>query len=555
MDTIFENGLTYYKLVSNYSGDTTKNCGLIGSEIDNNFYKLRGDDIESVAFSGNTLILRRLNGSKIHVNIDQTPEITEDNLTFRYDKNSGNLTIEYPNGETSEISGFTNNALTEIYTNSTLDGNGTLNNPLGVSVTETTGSYSPAKEYVELNPGEELSSENAKPGDRIVTKEIIDNFGRLYSPEGVEIISDYLDINNSEWRIPSKYDWDLLLDSLEDEHTEEGYMPHSAETIGLLGEDAAQPLKSDFLWEFNDNPITEDGTCGFDVVGFNIIPVGGDYDGDKSSEGFGMKSIMWTSTSAGTQDEKYIKEFFYNTNKVGQNIANKGFFSIRLVKDFYGFNYKGVETIFGQSYPTTLIPETNQIWTSINVYAIKKQLPDLSKNTNFIEINKDVVDYENVPTTFYINEWNGCEWIKKELKEGDSIVIPQRDIDSGITKYYRRLIVQNGELNSFEDYVSEKFKEIQEEFNNAIESARTDFDTAISNLETSFTNTINALSGSLATKINQIDARLDSFINNEVEGVIKDTIKSYITDTMNEITIFEENDKLRIGFSDNAIFG
>lgn len=164
MDTIFENGLTYYKLVSNYSGDTTKNCGLIGSEIDNNFYTLRGHDIESVAFSGNTLILRRLNGSEIHVNIDQTPEITEDNLTFRYDKNSGNLTIEYPNGETSEISGFTNNALTEIYTNSTLDGKGTLNSPLGVSVTETTGAYSPAKEYVELNPGEELFNWKCKTG-------------------------------------------------------------------------------------------------------------------------------------------------------------------------------------------------------------------------------------------------------------------------------------------------------------------------------------------------------------------------------------------------------
>lgn len=553
MDTIFENGLTYYKLVSNYSGDTTKNCGLIGSEIDNNFYTLRGHDIESVAFSGNTLILRRLNGSEIHVNIDQTPEITEDNLTFRYDKNSGNLTIEYPNGETSEISGFTNNALTEIYTNSTLDGKGTLNSPLGVSVTETTGAYSPAKEYVELNPGEELSTENAKPGDRIVTKEIIDNFGRLYSPEGVEIISDYLDINNSEWRIPSKYDWDLLLDSLEDEHTEEGYIPHSAETIGLLGEDAAQPLKSDFLWEFNDNPITEDGTCGFDVVGFNIIPVGGDYDGDKTSEEFNRKSTMWTSTI--TEDGYYTKEFMYDTNKVGQNIADKGFFSIRLVKDFNGSNYKGVETIFGQSYPTTLIPETNQIWTSINVYATKKQIIDLSKGENFIEVNKENADFENVQTTFYINEWDGNEWVKKELKEGDSIVITQRDIDDGITRYYRRWFVKDGELQSFEDYVGEKFEEIQTEFNNAIESARTDFDTAISNLETSFANTINALSGNLATKINQIDTRLDSFINNEVEGVIKDTIKSYITDTMNEITIFEEDDKLRIGFSDNAIFG
>lgn len=553
MDTIFENGLTYYKLVSNYSGDTTKNCGLIGSEIDNNFYTLRGHDIESVAFSGNTLILKRLNGSEIHVNIDQTPEITEDNLTFRYDKNSGNLTIEYPNGETSEISGFTNNALTEIYTNSTLDGNGTLNNPLGVSVTETTGAYSPAKEYVELNPGEELSTENAKPGDRIVTKEIIDNFGRLYSPEGLEIISDYLDNNNSDWRVPSKIDWDTLLDSLEDEHSEEGYLPHSSETIGLLGEDAAQPLKSDFLWEFNDNPIAEDGTCGFDVVGFNIIPVGGDYDGNKISEEFNRKSTMWTSTLV--DDGYYVKEFMYDTNKVGQDIVDDGFFSIRLVKDFDGSNYKGVETIFGQSYPTTLIPETNQIWTSINVYATKKQILDLTKGENFIEVNKEDADFENVQTAFYINEWDGNEWVKKELKEGDSIVITQRDIDEGITRYYRRWFVKDGELQSFEDYVNETFSGITTEFETAITSVRNDFNEAISNLETSFNRTINALSGSLTTKINELDTRLDNFIENDVEGVIKDTIKSYISDTMNEITIFEEGDKLRIGFSDNAIFG
>lgn len=493
MDTIFENGLTYYKLVSNYSGDTTKNCGLIGSEIDNNFYTLRSHDIESVAFSGNTLILRRLNGSEIHVNIDQTPEITEDNLTFRYDKNSGNLTIEYPNGETSEISGFTNNALTEIYTNSTLDGNGTLNNPLGVSVTETTGAYSPAKEYVELNPGEELSTENAKPGDRIVTKEIVDNFGKLYSLDGVEILSNYLEVNDSEWRIPYKPDWDLLLDSLEDEHSEEGYLPHSSETIGFLGEDAAQPLKSDFLWEFNDSQITEDGTCGFDVVGFNIIPVGSDYNGDKVSEEFNRLATMWTSTI--TEEGYYVKDFAYNTNKVGQNIVDDGFFSIRLVKDFNGSNYKGVETIFGQNYPTTLIPETNQIWTSINVYAGKKQIIDLGKNINFIEVNKNDANFENVQTTFYINEWDGNEWIKKELKDGDSIVITEKDNDEGITRYYRRWLIKNGKLESFEDYVEEKFDEIQNEFRSAIESARTDFNTALSNLEISFNNTINTLIG------------------------------------------------------------
>ena len=66
------------------------------------------------------------------------------------------------------------------------------------------------------------------------------------------------------------------------------------------------------------------------------------------------------------------------------------------------------------------------------------------------------------------NEWDGNEWVKKELKEGDSIVITQRDIDEGITRYYRRWFVKDGELQSFEDYVNETFSAITTEFETAI---------------------------------------------------------------------------------------
>ena len=47
-------GLTLYTLQSNYSGDTTKNCGLIGGEIDANFLFLRGNDIYSGDFDEKT---------------------------------------------------------------------------------------------------------------------------------------------------------------------------------------------------------------------------------------------------------------------------------------------------------------------------------------------------------------------------------------------------------------------------------------------------------------------------------------------------------------------
>ena len=35
-------GVTYFKLKSEFEGDYTKHCGLLGEEIDENFYFLRG---------------------------------------------------------------------------------------------------------------------------------------------------------------------------------------------------------------------------------------------------------------------------------------------------------------------------------------------------------------------------------------------------------------------------------------------------------------------------------------------------------------------------------
>ena len=42
------NGVTYFKLRSDFEGDYTKNCGLLGEEIDENFYFLRGYDIADI---------------------------------------------------------------------------------------------------------------------------------------------------------------------------------------------------------------------------------------------------------------------------------------------------------------------------------------------------------------------------------------------------------------------------------------------------------------------------------------------------------------------------
>lgn len=60
-------GITYFNLVSEYSGDTTKKCGLTTNELDGNFYFLRGQDISSLEFDSEQarFVLRKLNGDYI----------------------------------------------------------------------------------------------------------------------------------------------------------------------------------------------------------------------------------------------------------------------------------------------------------------------------------------------------------------------------------------------------------------------------------------------------------------------------------------------------------
>ena len=563
MDTILINGVTYYKLEDIYPGDITKHCSLKTDDIDQNFHSLRGLDIEAVAYVDNKLVLKRLNGENMFVELGENTSITTDNLKFNYNSENGNLTITYPDGENATISGFT----TAIYSDSTLEGDGSPNKPLKVSKIERTGTFAPADEYIELEHGEFLPTEGVEVGHRVVTKELKDNLGKLYNKVGFQIISDYLTDTNSEWRIPTKEDWDKLLDSLEPEdYVEMGFLPHSSTTIGYLGKEAAQHLKSPDFKHYN-NPIQEDSTCGYDTIGFNVMPVGvalRDEYGEIHNEGFLETSVFWTSTPM--DNVKYAKGFFYDTNKVLQTLGDEQFSSIRLVKDYTNDNYKGDEGIFGQTYPTVLCDKVGQIWTSINVYATKNQFVDLIKGFNYVDVVVEG-DTTGIQDTFYINEFNGNEWIKKELKEGDSIVILSRDIEDGVTKYYRKWTVKDGELTSFEDYVNAELEfmievfdstieEMRSTFNNKISALTETFEAQITELTNDFTQSIETLSGELSTQITRIDERLETFINDELEGTIKDTVKSYIQDTTNEIKITETEDgKLKIGFSDNAIFG
>ena len=81
------NGITYFKLKPDpsnprYDGDYTKNCGLLGNEIDENFFYLRNVYIYT-AYTENidgkqTLVLERVNGDKIYVNIGDHAAYVDD---------------------------------------------------------------------------------------------------------------------------------------------------------------------------------------------------------------------------------------------------------------------------------------------------------------------------------------------------------------------------------------------------------------------------------------------------------------------------------------------
>jgi hypothetical protein len=225
------NGLIYYKLDANvhgYPGDITKNCGLRGEEIDGNFNFLRGNDIEEISFGDNgTIFLKKYNGEIMSAKPVDTPE-----HDFNYNPETGSLAITTPDGKEIVLSGFkittnvdgayivTNNATTTedkiIYHDNTLDGHGSQGMPLGVSNITRTGRYRPAIRLIDtVTKDESLPVVNNTKHDRYVTKEKISRFGKLYSWSDVEKITERLESINSEWHVPSKSEWDEILNSVD----------------------------------------------------------------------------------------------------------------------------------------------------------------------------------------------------------------------------------------------------------------------------------------------------------------------------------------------------
>lgn len=500
--------VTYYTLRSEYPNDFTKNCSLLSSEIDGNFYFLRGYDIKSFNIDVDEkgvkkLYLERLNGERLEAQM--ISDDTTDAFKFEFDEEEGVMTITYPNGKQVELKRFNN---VKAATNGTVKGDGGINNPLRISEVETTGTYSPAKELLEI-PRDETMPDGTTLGKgyRIVTKEFVTKFGRLYTYDEVEAISEQLKETSSPWRVPTKEDWDEMLNAIEP--CNEG-RNHDSKGAGYFGKDAGALLKqskstenNEGLW--NKSPNEED--LGEDRYNFEAIPVGfagprGDFlkpDEDNDIEGFHLSTAFWTSSPAGLvasgygDDAVYAKALYYKSRKVNQQVLSKeSKLSLRLVKDFTKNNMSTFDNILGYWYPCAqIIAEHSKYWyeeidaapeeAMVHEYDEIPRGDDILLSETYIKvgnryytITERKYSHNKIWTAWNIGSntmgYKSDQWNEGYYKEIDAHNVPE-DIDPelldevpsnpiiGQTSKYSEYIVVGGKTYQLVDYgvYSEKY--------------------------------------------------------------------------------------------------
>jgi uncharacterized protein (TIGR02145 family) len=547
-------GVIYYKLDPDYhyEGDYTKNCGLSGGEIDGNFHFLRGYDISSFDMSENKeeLVITRFNGEKMSFNIkDKFPS-----YDFDYNKSTGVLKITMPYGETIELNDFLTDNSFKVHGDFTINGDGTRYNPLTVSSLAKTGTYRPAKQLLDLvseDSKDSLPTANISFHERYVTKEKVSKYGLLYPLHGVDEIQKRLQEIGSEWRVPTKEDWDNLLNVIEKCDADR---THDNDTTNkFLGVNAGAYLKSNDQWKpyyrkLENGEIVLDGERFIkdekgnfipnedgdylkvinseDKYGFSIYPTGfGGRRGKESIGGFGEWAAFWSSSEEDRNKDMYVKVFSYDERAVEQNTWGRDcYLSIRLVKDYTGNNLYDVETIDGNNVATKLISVENNedrekfsttlIWTTENIGFSNPQYGGV------VSPEWPNVEGTSFELRYYINDWDGTKWLKNEIQEGESVVLLS---ENGVDMHEWRLV--NGVLVDTLDIIKGEF---QEEFQRLDE-----IEAALENEK----NERMAADAELRNDIEDIKDKLTEEIFNRIEGDA--ALETKINEILSEISEIE----------------
>jgi hypothetical protein len=471
-------GLYFYKLVSPYEEDVTKNCKLTVNEIDSNFLNLKDEDIKSAELDEENyaVVLTRNNGDRLVV--DLTPilsgSVYDLKIDFENPSDSGackgaNVYVTFTTltsgdvktTKTVPITGLvtTENInevlggglLSRVITDGSLSGEGTIDSPLGIKSTEKDR---PAVRLIDKTKGEELPEAFTR-GTRYITKEYTSEFGYLYNFYAVEQINEKLKAEGRGWRVPTKADWDCLLNSIEPCD----YRDHdSAACHQIFGKYAGKKLKSSCGWRgqgdceckitkplsgqycpdddkptgdtingYDDFDVTDPDEAtpetvtvecsGTDDFGMRILPTGYNLDGERLENYFDSRTMFWTNTHIYNDlgQDIYVKQFDWNTCGVIQEAqCPDAWLSLRLVKDYTGNNHFETETIDGDNYNTILFPECGAVWTASNFASTKEEYHPH-------EANMGQNPYRRV--VYFINVWNGNEWEKRKLTEGETVVI------------------------------------------------------------------------------------------------------------------------------------
>lgn len=513
-------GLTLYTLQSNCSGDTTKNCGLIGGEIDANFLFLRGNDIYSgeINEENNTLILKKGNENIITIpNIRKNTQITGgyiNNIT-------GELVLE-SNFDNIIITGFTSSS---FFTDITIHGDGSTNNPIRLSELYKSPYLPSVKTVIDLTNNGIITDEYKVVGTYIITKEYDNSDGLLYNFNGVKEIEFKLKEDNSNWRVPTFEDWGQMLNALE-----------------ICDDRNHLIFKNDYFGKFAGAYLKNDGLGWIEKTetsysyGFKSNACGFKTSKDDTDSNYGHKTRFWTS-DINEYEEIWVKELDKKENRVKTVAGDKeGFYSLRLVRDYENVDLVN-EKILENNYDIIKMPyviidaENNvtqrgyRVWTSVNI-----NFSGIGES-NYTEVNNNI---ETKTPLFYLNYWNGSNWAKRLIEENDVVTI--EDVDNKEYKLLNNELVvyHTGNGGGVDDVLSNYYTKLevsqkfQEKGNYASKFDIKDFITS-DNLKTINGETIvghgdiTIKNGDVAPSDYYVKQEIDAFLNSKQNILISGT--------------------------------